>query len=74
MSEHYHERKSKMPYIRKNWLTINDATEVYEIVREDGAVSWFGNEDQLSELLGTDEWAPGDEVAFTTCYRVELVK
>lgn len=50
-----------MAYIRKNHLTINEETEVWEIVEEGGEiVIWFGTEEELTERLGHPYWEAGD--------------
>lgn len=44
-------------FIRKNYLTINEDPEIWEIVEcATGGVAWFGTAAQLSEVLATDNW------------------
>lgn len=50
-----------MAYIRKNHLTINEETEIWEVVSDvTGKAVWFGTAEQLTEVLGYDDWEAGD--------------
>ena len=50
-------------YIRKNHLTINEGTEMFEIVSDDGRIVRFsGPQKSITNCLGTGEWKCGDTV------------
>jgi len=47
-------------YIRRNFLTDNPV--IYEIVDDTGCVRNFGDDTEISRLLGTDDWSTNDAI------------
>ena len=50
-------------FIRINHMTINEDTEIYEVVSyTTGNVVWWGSADKLTKILGNSAWKPGDTI------------
>lgn len=52
-------------FIRKNYLTINENPEIWELVDcTTGGVIWFGTEAQLTQLLGDNSWDTSTQITY----------